>query len=129
MIIKEQTLTYSSAYECKIVKTPFKNRLIILGTTVEHSLTSSLLNVVDIRLSLTSYSYELLVSILKQRVKFLGWTIRSDEVLKFITNESDGSIGKAMDLLQMAYRIMRSDSKDILDMEHVSTAAVLTVSS
>lgn len=126
-VIKNQILKIPNRYGEPKEYVPFQSRLIILGTTQESVFTQSLVNIFDLRLSLTLYSHQQIVQILKQRVAFLGWQIESDAVLDFIALSSNGSPNQAVwHLLQTAYTIMRSESKDVMEMKHVTIARSLT---
>lgn len=100
----------------------FQNRLVILSATNKNCLIPMLLNEIPIQINLGSYSTEEIFLILKQRISFLHWSISSDEVLKNVAQVSNGEIKKAMEMLSMSYRVMRSKGEDELSEAHFNKA-------
>ena len=124
-IMKDKMLRLAGRYGQVPQYVPFDNRLIILGTTNEISLASSLRRLFDLRISLTLFDDELLFNILRQRVNLLCWKT-SDDVLNHIVLHSQGNPSKAIrTILQTAYVVMRSEGKDIIEEEHVNKSLKL----
>ena len=103
----------------EIISVP--NRLVILSATNEKRVLPQLLNVVDIHCYLTKYSSDELFEILQQRCDLAGWQYE-DDVLEVIAVGCQGHPGKAIRLLFMSYRVMRSMNENILCLEHIETA-------
>jgi len=125
-VLKDKMLRLTGYYGQPPQHIPFNNKLIILGTTSEISIVPALLYLFDLRVSLTSYSTDMIIQILKQRIQFLGWQIESELILDYIASEANGNPSKAVrKILQMSYVIARSEGQDVIKMEHVHTAIKL----
>ena len=103
----------------EIISVP--NRLVILSATNEKRVLPQLLNVVDIHCHLGKYSSDELFEILKQRCHWAAWQYDKD-ALEVIAIGCQGHPGRAIRLLQMSYRCMRSKNHDVLCLEDIEKA-------
>ena len=108
-IIKYGTLDVPIFLENRTETYELENKLIILGAVDEKSFMPSFLKAIDIRVALLKYDPETLFKILKQRVEYLGWTVRSDEVLKLIACRSKGNAGNAVKIVALIGNLLDSD--------------------
>lgn len=101
---------------------PYNDRWIILSATDESRINPSIAKAIDIRCVLTKYTDFELFQIIKQRCDYLGWDYESDEVLNIVARNSNGIAGLGTRILQMGYRLARSEGKDVISIHHVNRA-------
>ena len=81
-----------------------------------------LLEKIDIQCYLTDYLVDELILMLKQRCQCCNLEFENDEVLKNIAENSGGSAGRAVRILKMSYRVMRSRNEEVLKVGDVEKA-------
>ena len=97
------------------------NRLVVLSATNENRVLPQLLNVVDIHCHLEKYTPDELCDILEQRCNLAHWQYDKD-VLDVVAAGCKDHPDRAIRLLQMTYRVMRSKNRDILSLEDIEEA-------
>lgn len=124
-IIKENILYVPRHYEKKVEKVPISNHLIILSTVNDKRIIDPLKNAIDICCHLSDYSEDELFQILRQRCQLFGWDYEEDKALRIIANKAQGNPGKAVKVLLMAYRVMRSLGENVIKLSDVNKAVEL----
>ena len=122
-IFRENTLYVVSPLERRTDKSQYEGGLIILSedATVKSRLIRPLVNAIDVRCFLNDkYTPDEIVGILKQRIRCLGWSCEDDGILENIGSVSDGNVKQAIDVLSFTYRVMRSQSQNVLTEAHLN---------
>ena len=103
------------------IKKKFENRLVILSVENKDMLAYPLLKQFPIQVNLRKLSVAEITLALTQRLALLGWKISSVDLLGQIAQASQ-EIGRAMEVLAMSYRVMRSKGEEILSEVHLNKA-------
>ena len=122
-ILRENTLYVVSPLERRTDKCQYEGGLIILSedAKVKSRLIRPLVNSIDVRCYLNDkYTPDEIVGILKQRIRCLGWSYADDEILRNIGRVSDGNVKQAIDILSFTYRVMRSQSQNVMTEAHLN---------
>ena len=96
--------------------------MFLFSATSTKRLLPQLFDRIDIHCLLSPYSFDEVVLIVQQRFILGGWEYESEDVLKNIANYANGCPGTAVKLLEMGYRVMRSQDENIMTIEHIETA-------
>ena len=120
-VLKEHVLRVPFLFERKMDEIPFENRLIILSSVDTRKIMTTLLDAIDVKIHLGKYSIDELCEILKQRCRVLNWEYENG-IMENIAKISNGNAGKAIRILMMGYRVMRSKDEDILKSGHLNRA-------
>ena len=124
-MVNENILYIKKPFEDEAEEIPLDNRLIILSAQNTKRICYSIKKAIDITITLSDYSDNEISQILDQRIRALNWEIETKDILKMITHYSQNNPAEALKILQMAYRIMISSDKDILEMNHIRKALYL----
>ena len=122
-ILKENTLYVVRPLEKRTDKCQYEGGLIILSedATVKSRLIRPLVNTIDIRCFLNDkYTPNEIGEILKQRIKCLGWSCEDDDILENISRVAGGNVKRAIDILSFTYRVMRSQSQNVMTEAHLN---------
>jgi len=105
-------------------KKEFKNRLVILSAEKKENIEFPL-RTKFLKINLKPLSVDDVKQALSQRVKFLKLKTSCPNCIEKIA-EQFPLIGKSMEVLGLAYRIMRSKNQDVITKEHIMKAVNLT---
>ena len=120
-LLREQRIRVVMPIERREEVIEVPNRLIILSASSPKKIVPNLLQAIDIHCHVTQYTVAELFEILKQRCNLVGWKYDED-VLGVIAAGCKDAPAKAIRLLIMSYRCMRSKNRDCLCLEDIEKA-------
>ena len=98
----------------------------ILASTHEYTLQPALLSRLRIYVRMTPYRMEDLAKIVQQRADALKWRYEDSTIFLAMAQRSKRSPRLGLKLLQMGYNVARSQDEEIITLDHVQQAFVLS---
>lgn len=103
---------------------PIADFTLLLSTTDEYCLLQPLRDRMKLVLRFEFYSVEDLETVLRHRIRALGWTV-DESLLPHIAKRSRGTPRLSLRLLQSCRRVCRSESQATITVEHLQKACEL----